>query len=147
MSRVVVSFEKESFRDEAWDKAKKPQVLVDAQQKLIDEIRLRLEFFEGLENLQSLSSSNVCATSTTETLPAFVCERGYIQRAMQYTTNGIIIPCPGRDPILLLWGISGVRRPDLAHIAYLPCSPAKQLAFDFVPEPSPKFYAVVFSGS
>ena len=73
---------------------------------------------------------------------AFVCERGYIQRAMQYATCGMIIPCPGRDPILLLWGISGVRRPDLGHISCLPCAPAKQLAFDFVPEPSPKFYAV-----
>lgn len=72
---------------------------------------------------------------------AFVNERGYIQRAIQYSTGGAIIQCPGRDPLLLLWGIGPVRRTDLAHIQYIP-QPTKQLSVDFEVEPPQRFYAV-----
>ena len=47
---VVASFAKASFRDGAWAKPKRPEVLADVQRRLSEELSLRVEFFEELQD-------------------------------------------------------------------------------------------------
>jgi len=49
LQHVVASFAKESFRDGAWAKPKRPEVLADVQRRLTDEISLRVEFLDELQ--------------------------------------------------------------------------------------------------
>ena len=75
---------------------------------------------------------------------AFAVERGWVKAAMLHATSGLITHAPGKDSLLLVWGVdAAVRRYSLDHIAFFAPSGNKQtLSFDIEDDDEDVTFAV-----